>query len=104
MSILKIGAMFIPYTFLNKQMLKNAISYRFADGDYSLGCLCAAYGVREIMPKSVVSDFVTLPFEGRYYSCIEDYDRYLSNIYKDYMKLPPKEKQVTHHNFKAYWK
>lgn len=104
MSILKIGALFVPYTFLNKHMLKNATSYRFIDGDYSLGCLCAVYGVREIMPKSVFSNFITLPFEGRYYSCIADFDRYLSNIYKDYMKLPPKEKQVTHHAFKVYWK
>ena len=32
----------------------------------------------------------------------ENYDAYLSRIYGDYMKLPPAEKQVSHH-FVAYY-
>lgn len=34
----------------------------------------------------------------------EKYDDYLKSIYGDYMKLPSKDKQVSHHMFKAYWK
>jgi len=33
------------------------------------------------------------------------YDDYLTRVYRNYMQLPPKEKQVTHHAYKAiYWK
>ena len=35
---------------------------------------------------------------------IKNYSIYLSNLFGDYMKLPPKDKQVTHHDFEAYWK
>ena len=50
------------------------------------------------------SEHIYLPFENRKYMAIKDYSIYLSNLFGDYMKLPPKDKQVTHHDFEAYWK
>ena len=35
---------------------------------------------------------------------MRDYDTYLHICYGDYMQLPPIEKRITHHSFKAYWK
>ena len=35
-------------------------------------------------------------FENRKYEGYADYDYYLSSLYGDYMKLPPKEQQRTH--------
>ena len=32
------------------------------------------------------------------------YDEYLSKHYGDYMKLPPKEKQVSNHELLVYWR
>ena len=43
-------------------------------------------------------------FEDREYSAFADYDSYLSGAYGDYMQLPPEDKRITHHNFKAYFK
>lgn len=43
-------------------------------------------------------------FEKYQFSTPKNYDEYLSNLYGDYMKLPPEEKRVSHHDFKAYWK
>ena len=40
-------------------------------------------------PKKVV-------FEGKEYNGMNDNDSYLSQVYGDYMKLPPKEKRVNH--------
>lgn len=48
--------------------------------------------------------YITVEFEGRKYMAIRDYDAYLTRHYGDYMQLPPKEKQVSHHVFTAYWK
>lgn len=48
--------------------------------------------------------FTFLTFEGKEYPVIKDYDTYLKATYGDYMTLPPKDKQVSKHIFKAYWK
>ena len=54
--------------------------------------------------RYVFEKTILVPFEDRYFMLFENYDEYLKNGYGDYMKLPPKEKQVVHHVFKAYWK
>ena len=54
--------------------------------------------------SSLMDEFVRAPFEDREFMIMKDYDAYLSNGYADYMQLPPKEKQVAHHKFTAWWK
>ena len=41
-------------------------------------------------------------FENCIFKSVKDYDTFLSRCYGDYMKLPPKEKQITH-DMEAYW-
>ena len=43
-------------------------------------------------------------FEGRSYLAPIGSDALLKEIYGDYMKLPPVEKQVSHHSFTAWYK
>lgn len=63
------------------------------------------YGIKERNLKKGYENSVIVDFEGCQFPAPECYDTYLSQLYgKDYMQLPPKEKQVTHHAFKAYWK
>ena len=45
-----------------------------------------------------------VPFENKEFQAMVGYDHYLTSFYGDYMRLPPKEKQVSHHSFIAYWK
>jgi lipopolysaccharide cholinephosphotransferase len=66
--------------------------------------ICGSYRDREIAEKEVYTEFVDIQFEGKTFKGLAHYDKYLSNIYGDYMKLPPKEKQVSHHMFEAYYK
>ena len=58
---------------------------------------------RMVCDKRVFDDFVDVSFEGRTYKAPIGYDEWLRSFYGDYMKLPPKEKQVSHHIFKAYF-
>lgn len=50
-------------------------------------------------------EFILVPFEDKHFFVIKGYDHYLSNIYGNYMQLPPEEKRVPVHNMhKYYWK
>lgn len=53
--------------------------------------------------KSVFNDFIDVTFEGKKYKAPIGYDKWLRAFYNDYMKLPPKEKRVSHHRFEAYY-
>ena len=54
--------------------------------------------------KALFDSLVDYPFEDRHFLGFADADAYLRNGYGDYMKLPPEEKRVAHHLYKAYWK
>lgn len=47
--------------------------------------------------KSIMDDYVLLDFEGRKYSAIHGYDSYLTELYGDYMTLPPKSERIPIH-------
>lgn len=77
--------------------------YPFENAEY-VGGVVGSYGTKEYIPQSAYLEYITMSFEGKEYKCIAGYDVYLSTIYGDYMQLPPKEKQVSHHVFEVYWK
>lgn len=52
--------------------------------------------------KEIFDHIIDIPFENRIFKGFKNYDEYLSNAYGDYMKLPPVDKRVTHHDFEAY--
>lgn len=54
-----------------------------------------------ILKKEWLDKTIHLPFEDIKVSVFSGYKHYLKNRYGNYMKLPPKEQQVTH-NIKAY--
>lgn len=56
-----------------------------------------------VCSKEVFSEFQDAPFEGRTYRIPIGYHDWLCEFYGDYMKLPPLEKQVPKHKFKAYF-
>lgn len=54
--------------------------------------------------KVVFENTISVKFEDREFMLFSDFDEYLRNGYGDYMKLPPVEKRVAHHAYKAFWK
>ncbi len=68
------------------------------------GSIAGVYRSKEILNKQVYTNTVDMLFEGLKFKAIKNYDNYLKKLYGDYMKLPPENKRVTHHRFKAYYK
>lgn len=66
------------------------------------GCVCGSYRTKEILKQKIFSEYEDVYFEGRVYKGLKAYDEYLSSLYGAYMKMPPEDKRITHHTFKAY--
>lgn len=65
---------------------------------------CTAVLVKNPFPKALFDDLILLPFEDREYYVFADYDTYLTASYGNWRELPPEEKRVSHHIYKATWK
>lgn len=63
------------------------------------GNLLGNWGEKEIVPLKLFGEPTEYQFEDMKLFGAEDYDGYLSCIYGDWRKLPPKEKQISHHDF-----
>lgn len=57
----------------------------------------SAWGLKEIMPIEWYGEGVSLEFEGLNLRVPTEYHKWLSQVYGDYMQLPPPEKRVAHH-------
>lgn len=57
-----------------------------------------------IFPSYFMESYIDVSFEGLKCMAIREYDNYLTQVYGNYMKFPPKEQQVPLHGFKAYIK
>ena len=64
-----------------------------------VGNLYGNWGIKEIVERSVMSPPKLYGFEDLEVYGVADYDKYLTSLYGDWRKLPPKEKQVTHHDY-----
>lgn len=92
---------------LGRKLINRAIDRFLRAKDYGkckyAGRLVGDYGSKEIMPKELFESRIKVTFENESFDAVSDYDTFLTKLYGDYMKLPPIEKQVTHHEFEAYW-
>ena len=63
-----------------------------------------AYGIKELMVKEQVADFLVMDFENLSLRVPIGYDKYLKDHYGDYMVLPPVDKQKGHAKREVYWR
>ena len=56
---------------------------------------------KETHLRTDIFPLVKLEFEGKKYYCPKEYNKILTKVYGDYMKLPPIDKQVTHNPTKV---
>lgn len=64
-------------------------------GNY-VGNILGRWGEKEVIPQEWYGFDQRYPFEDTSFVGIEEYDKYLTRLYGDYMLLPPKEEQVAH--------
>lgn len=57
------------------------------------------WGIREVVKREVMGTPVLYKFESLMVFGASDFDSYLTSLYGEWRKLPPKEKQVTHHDY-----
>lgn len=76
--------------------------YPYSESEY-VGCVESYFnGIGNRNPKSAYSEAVLLDFEDKRFPAPVGYHDILTNMYGDYMKLPPEDKQVTHHTNLTY--
>lgn len=78
-------------------------NFKFEDYEFSMP-YAGANGKRDVLEKHYFNEIIELEFESHKFCAFKEYDKYLTHVYGNYMQLPPKEKQVTHHEFKIYKK
>lgn len=101
-SIIMVICKMYGYKYFIRKIQKISCSKKQTGSKY-LGCKAwCVYGERGIIPAEVFADTIDVEFEGEMFTAPIGYDTYLTCLYGDYMPEPPKEKQKTHHVFKAY--
>lgn len=102
--IIQLARFICSFIDLNKIVEKRAMKYNVDQSKY-IGCSTFPhYSYKECVTGKPFLRTVKRKFEDSYFCTPDNYDEYLSNLYGDYMKLPSKDKQVTHHDFIAYWR
>jgi len=59
------------------------------------------YGVKEAIPKKAYEKSIDVEFEGHTFKATSYWNEYLTNLFGDYMTLPPEDKRKTH-SMQAY--
>lgn len=100
--IIRVSQM-IPQIFINNAKLRKELDmlcqkYSFSNSEWG-GNLLGNWGMKEIVPLKMFGNPTPYQFEDMLLCGPEDFDGYLSCIYGDWRKLPPIEKQVSHHDF-----
>ncbi len=90
---------FLPIDYYTRKIVENSKTYMH-ENTKRIGNFTST--TKFMADKKLLRSFIKLEFEGKKYPVPIGYDEWLHNFYGDYMQLPPKEKRVSHHVFKAY--
>lgn len=94
-----IAIIFLPFNihnWLNRSIDKSLKKVAYGESAFA-GSYFGRYFIKEVMPIDYYGKGTLLQFEDIQVNAPIQYDDYLTRIYGDYMKLPPKEKQVCLH-------
>ncbi len=98
-AILKLPLLIIPKikgsAYYADKIYQTAIKYDYSKCDY---CAAAAwgYGAVERMNKEEAEKTVEVEFHGKKFKAMGCWEKYLTNLYGNYMELPPENKRYNH--------
>lgn len=92
---------YLPFVFLSRDLIMKLLKKQMIKQNDEAKCyagnLAGTNNIeKEIMEYSVFFPIRELEFEGKMYPCPNRIDTYLTNLYGDFMQLPPVEKRRTH--------
>ena len=90
----------MPFLFTKEEKLQQKFDekmkkYNYKDCGY-IADFVGKYLFRDVYPKSWWEPGILVAFEDVQVRIPSEYDKYLSRIYGDYMKIPDKKEQITH--------
>jgi len=85
-------------------MMKYVKQETFQDSKWIASAVGGAGIEREVIERKYFDNMIEMEFEGKRFYAPEGYEKYLTNLYGDYMQMPPKEKRVASHRGKIWWK
>ena len=91
----------LPYPRLRKALESREKLHKSVPPGEKWANYCGAWGKKEIMPADWYGEGVDLTFEGLTVRGPEHWDKWLTQVYGNYMQLPPVEKRVGHHYAEA---
>ncbi len=89
------GLRYRLWRFCEKKMTK----YPISECDYITELCSGPFYMQKEYPKEAFAEMKRVNFEGHQLPIPVGYDTYLKMAFGDYMRLPPVEKQVCHHEY-----
>ncbi len=86
----------VGYSCILERINKIACHYAYDKSKYVGAVTYGIYGVGERCLREETVEFQQVEFEGKCYNAPGCFEQYLSQIYGDYMQMPPPEKRTTH--------
>lgn len=77
----------------------------FGETEYFQVLSCLSIEKKLIYSLSYLNEYILLPFRDCHFYCMKGYHEYLTQLYGNYMQLPPiDERKSSHSIHKYYWK
>lgn len=86
-----------------KKRVKDVMTRYDFDSSKMVGYIVTGKLDRELLLRDNFDKTIIMEFENEPFKAPIGYDTYLSNMYGNYMMLPPEEQQVSKHEFNAWW-
>lgn len=86
-----------------RKIMETAAKYPY-EKSRRVGITTGFYFEKEVLVKKELYPAVDLPFEESTFHAPACYDKYLRQLYGDYMQLPKEEERKPGHAFKVYWR
>jgi lipopolysaccharide cholinephosphotransferase len=102
--ILQLPALFYSYLYVVRRVNELCMTYKYEDSEYVANLNANFIRAKQHLLKSDFDERILAEFEGYQFYIPKGYDKWLTDVYGDYMKEPPENERESTHKFTAWWK